>query len=340
MAKQRIAKQRILAIGAGAQKDKKVEHKNDATSDIDVRAYVAGLIDGLAQTVKPDGTLYDYQIGTDYDIWYRHCDHTNIPPGAFNKGGDGTPNNLIFPMSLPVLNAAIATNQPQNIIFPSVSQTISNIPQNVAGINAQRSQAGLAYLTAFLQTVPALQPSSIGLMTCDGYPPSDNAKTAILGKYPSCPRVNVAQTDLATQQSTNAKLDSLAQCKGLLVLPIDFCFAAAPFIINGIQQRQAGNQAGRIPTFLPIPDWVQPATYWTGPAAQQAPAFGGYGISQYSCGFMAAGLIAQIWNGATPSGLGVQTAINFTWLVSQSAATALNITLPTYLPALGAQVVT
>jgi hypothetical protein len=337
-----MAKQRILAIGAGAQKDNKVQHKNDATSDINVRAYVVGLIDGLTQTVKPDGiTPYNYQIGTDYDIWYRHCDHSNITAGAFNKGGDGTPNDLIFPMSLPVLNAAIATKQPQNIIFPSVSQTIPNIPQNVAGINAQRSQAGLACLTAFLQTAPALQPSSIGLMTCDGYGPSDNAKAAIQGQYPTCPLVNVAQADLASQKSTNAILDTLAQCKGLLVLPIDFCFAAAPFIINGIQKRQAAKQAGPIPTFFPIPDWVQPATIWTRLGAPQAPAFGGYGISQYSCGFMAAGLIAQIWNKtATPKALGVQTAVNFAWLVSQSAAKALNITLPTYLPALGAQLVT
>jgi hypothetical protein len=182
-------------------------------------------------------------------------------------------------------------------------------------------------------------------MTCDGYGPSDNAKLAIQTQYPQLKTtVNVAQTDLASQQSTNAKLDKdLNPCKGLLVLPIDFCFAAAPFIINGIQQRTAANQAGPIPVFFPIPDWVQPSTIWALPPPAPVPlpiAFGGYGISQYSCGFMAAGLIAQIWgNGATPSALGVQTAANFTWLVSQSAATALNITLPSYLSKLGAQVI-
>jgi hypothetical protein len=113
--------------------------------------------------------------------------------------------------------------------------------------------------------------------------------------------------------------------------------AAAPFIINGIQQRTAAKQAGPIPTFFPIPNWVQPAAIATG--SKQALAFAGYGISQYSCGYTVAGLIAQIWNNtATPQALGVQTTFNF--MVSKSAAATLNITLPTYLPALGAQLVT
>jgi hypothetical protein len=331
-----VGKHRILAIGAGrtingrpVTMEKQIKVRDDAAKDIDVRWYVDGLIDGLAAT---------YTLGTDYDIWYRHCDHSNIKTASFGPGG-GVANNLIFPMSLQVLQAAInlAVNTTTPIVFPSVSDPSflpNPLPPNVAGIYAQRADTAGACFAAFVQTA-GLQTGVIDLLCCKGYPPSDAALVNIQQtKAQQFPNATIKIVNV-TQANIAQTLPTLLQnypCNGLMVLPVDFCFAAAYDIINNAQQVRPGG----VPTFFPIPDWVQPKP--TTPP--QAPALGGYGVKQYTCGYSAAGLIAQIWNQtATATNLGVQKANIAVWSVSKRAAKRLKIKLPSKLQKLGAQFV-
>jgi ABC-type uncharacterized transport system substrate-binding protein len=322
-------KLRILAVAA-VETGKTKEHHIATNADVDptfVRPYINGLIAGLLPR----------KLGKDYDIWYRQILHSSNN-GSFAPGSDTVPNDLIFAMSLQVVQFAVQFTKNQRlpktpIVFPSVSDPnyIGNpLPSNVAGINAQRSQTAGTCFADFLQTVPTLQTGTVAYLRCKNYGPSDDAEQMILGAAHQFPNVTLKAVDVTDQQDLKNQLSNLPACNGLQVLPIDFCFGAAGDIVDTVQGKK------NIPTFFPIPDWVQPA-------APQNPALSAYGVSQYNCGYLAANIVTQIaWGGVSPSAIGVQAALpaSFDWLVSQSAANGLNIQLDLKnLQASGAQIV-
>jgi ABC-type uncharacterized transport system substrate-binding protein len=323
-------KLRILAVAA-VETGKTIERHIKASTDVDptfVRPYINGLIEGLLPL----------KLGQDYDIWYRHILHS-AKSGSFAPGHDAVPNDLIFAMSTQVVQLAVQFTKTQTspktpIVFPNVSHPdtyIGNpLPSNVAGVNAQRSQTAGTCFADFLQTVPTLQTGTVAYLRCKKYPPSDDAEGMILSAAQQFPNVTLKAMDVTDQQDLKNQLSNLPACDGLQVLPIDFCFGAAGDIIDTVQ----GNK--NLPTFFPIPDWVQPKQ-------PQKPALGAYGVSQYNCGYLAANIVTQIaWAGVSPSAIGAQLAppASFDWLVSQSAANTLNIALdPQNLQATGATIV-
>jgi ABC-type uncharacterized transport system substrate-binding protein len=315
--KKRTSKKlRILAVAA-VETGKTTDRGIKASTDVDptvVRPYINGLIDGLLPR----------KLGQDYDIWYRHILHSAKSGSSFGPGHDKVPNDLIFAMSTQVAQLAVQFTKPQTsptpIVFPNVSHPdtyIGNpLPNNVAGVNAQRSQTAGTCFADFLQTVPTLQTGTVAYLRCKGYPPSDDAEQMILVAAQQFPNVTLKAVDVTDQQDLKNQLSNLPACDGLQVLPIDFCFGAAGDIINTVQGKN-------LPTFFPIPDWVQPKP-------PQKPALGAYGVSQYNCGYLAANIVTQIaWAGVSPSTIGAQLAPpgSFDWLVSQSAANTLNIAL-------------
>jgi hypothetical protein len=239
-------------------------------------------------------------IGTDYDIWYRECPIGTA--GAYTSG-DGNQTDLIFPMSTRVLADAISSGIAQPIVSPTASNftqdVANNVPPNVAGINAQRDQ-GTKLVDYFKQAWPPLQ--TLYYLHLTGYGPSNRAKngvdseTAHLGihRHP----LNVTDGNLTAQLNS---LPSGNGHTGLLVLPIDFCLGEGPNQApNIIQVAQVGKQ---LPTFFPIPDWAYP----TAPGG--TPAFGGYGLSQVTCGKLASDLIYNIlWQGSSPATFGIVPA--------------------------------
>jgi ABC-type uncharacterized transport system substrate-binding protein len=322
-------KLRILAVAA-VETGKTIEHHIASNADVDptfVRPYIIGLIKGLLPK----------KLGQDYDIWYRHILHSSNN-GSFAPGHDNAPNDLIFAMSALVVRLAVQFTKNQRsktpIVFPSVSDPDTYIgkplPSNVAGINAQRAQTAGTCFADFLETVPALKTGTVAYLRCTNYSPSNDAENAILGVAPQYPKVTLIPIDVDDQQDLGNQLSNLPACDGLQVLPIDFCLGAAGDIIDTVQ----GNS--NIPTFFPIPDWVQPTP-------PQNPTLGAYGVSQSQCGSLAANIVAQIaWQGVSPSAIKAQPAPqgSFDWLVSQSAADDLGIQLDLQnLQTLGAQIV-
>jgi ABC-type uncharacterized transport system substrate-binding protein len=302
---------RILAVAVGPENGGfHIATPNPAN----VRPYIYGLIDGL---------LFGYQqkIGNHYDIWYREC-----PLGTKDAyiSGDKAANDLIFPMSTRVLNDAIKSGIAQPIVCPTVSDfqkdVANNVPQNVAGINAQRDQGNLL-IDFFSQAWPPLQ--TLYYLHLAGYGPSERAKGTLEPEAKAL-GIHLNPLTMTKEGDLNGQLNKLAQAAqdghtGLLVLPIDFCLGEAstqaPHII------QIANQYD-FPVFFPIPDWA----YQTAPGG---PAFGGYGVSQYICGKLASDLIYPIlWKGASPGGnIVLAPASLFELVVNQTAANDLGIRL-------------
>jgi ABC-type uncharacterized transport system substrate-binding protein len=303
---------RILAVAVGPA-NAAFPNPITASNPTNVRPYIHGLIDGLLLG-------YGLSIGKDYDIWYRTCPIGTA--GAFDDGADGKSNDLIFPMSTRVMADAINSGIAKPIVSPTASNfqqdVAANPPGNVAGINAQRDQ-GKKLVDYFRQAWPSLQ--TLYYLHLTGYGPSERAKQGVdteaahlgIHHHP----LNVTETNL------NAQLNSLPNQDGqtgLLVLPIDFCLGEgtkqAPNIIQVAQGKQ-------IPTFFPIPDWADQTA--------ATPAFGGYGLSQITCGKLASDLIYTIlWQGASPDTYGIVPAPPslFELVVNQTAADKLSIRLP------------
>jgi ABC-type uncharacterized transport system substrate-binding protein len=311
---------RILAVAIGTpDADFLVNTSNPAN----VRPYVTGLVEGLSDPHGPNK-----QIGTDYDIWYRERSRLTITSDAatFGPGTDGKANDLIFPMSTTVLQNAVNFTGTTSIVYPSVSNPASDgihVGNNVAGINAKRDTTADKCLDYFIQSMsPPLQ--TVYYLHSQHYPPAERARGRVEHeagvKGIHFHRVDVTEKTLhADLMAKVPMLDPSNPTVGVLVLPIDFCLGErptqAPDIISTVQGTKG------LPTFFPIPDW----------ARASPPAFGAYGVSQSTCGELAAPLVFQImWNGASPKTIGPVDAPDdaFEWVLSQPAIDELKIKLP------------
>jgi ABC-type uncharacterized transport system substrate-binding protein len=263
-------------------------------------------------------------IDQDYDIWYRECPIGTA--GAYTSG-DGTANDLIFPMSTRVLKDAINSGITQPIVSPTASNFTQDVapmvPPNVAGINAQRDQ-GDKLIDRFSQAWPSLK--TLYYLHLQHYGPSERAKGKLVLEAHNRGITKCTPLNMTADGDLNGQLNNLKKVAqdgqtGLLVLPIDFCLGEgstqAPNIIQVAQVQT------KLPTFFPIPDWA----YSTAPGG--TPAFGGYGLSQYTCGKLASDLIYGIlWGGMSPTGIQVPYPSLFELVVNKAAAENLRIRLP------------
>jgi ABC-type uncharacterized transport system substrate-binding protein len=95
---------------------------------------------------------------------------------------------------------------------------------------------------------------------------------------------------------------------------VDLFFGATHEIIKGVQKEK------KLPAFFPTTDWVAAGG-----------AFGGYGVTQYRCGERSAGHVHQIlWANPAAKLPATMEALetDFEWVVSGSAAAALDIPKP------------
>jgi ABC-type uncharacterized transport system substrate-binding protein len=308
---------RILAVAVGPHRDLVIGAKGDLGG---VRAYIAGLVNGLAGCKR--------ELGTDYVIDYRerepHQLEDDEDAGRAFKLTPAMPHDLVFAMSTTALQSAKSvTNDKIPIVFPSVSDHKADgllHKGNATGVSARRSQTAGECLERFLASVRTLK--EVRVLHKPGYRPGERALKLVqaVGKKK---KVVIKPVPVKTRGDIEKKLSAMAKRNlkkpaevGILVLPIDLCLGAAALIIEVAQGRK------NIPVFFPITDWVKP---------KLPSAFGGYGVPQLRCGELAAEHVDQIlWGNAKAASRKVTDAADdaFVWALSSEAARALNIEIP------------
>jgi ABC-type uncharacterized transport system substrate-binding protein len=308
---------RILAVAVGPQRDVLIRAKDGLS---DVRPYIAGLVEGLANLKR--------ELGTDYVIDYREREPDQLEDSedaasAFKPTAESQ-HDLIFPMSTTALRAAKGiTDDSIPIVFPSVSDhKADGIARrgNATGISARRSQTAGECFERFLASVSTLK--EVCVLYKPGYDPAERALKLVKAAARTR-KVIVKPVPVTSRREIEKKVSALPKRNlkkpaetGVLVLPVDLCLSAAPLIIELAQGRK------NIPVFFPITDWVRP---------EHPSAFGGYGVPQHLCGELAAEHVDQIlWRGVKAASLKVVEAADeaFVWAVSSDAARALNIKTP------------
>jgi ABC-type uncharacterized transport system substrate-binding protein len=295
----------IVAVAIGDPANDKII--TSATGLTGVRPYIPGLIQGLT----------NFQIGRDYEIVYRERAVANLG-GAFTVNPAPT-DPVIFCMSTTVVKAAQAftTTIPVVGVVSDPGREGVASAQNICGVSAQRSQKSRDCLDNFLKTVPSL--TEVRVLHKPGYNPSDEALQHI--QHPP-PPVTVVVVPIQTRADLDRELANLPTRNlsqpatiGVLVLPVDVCFGAAPTIIDVAQNQK------HLPTFFPVTDWVKPAL---------PSALGGSGVPQHKSGELMAERVDLIWtNHSIPNPRWRDAPGSASeWRVSRAAATALNITLP------------
>jgi ABC-type uncharacterized transport system substrate-binding protein len=303
-----MATKTILALAVGDPKASQlIDHPNKLPG---VRPYISGLIDGLAKC--------GWQLGTDFDIDYRHNWLDHIVKGtAFKELPDDAA--LIYAMSTRVLRAAGDHTDGIPIVFPSVSRPDGE-PHvqsgRATGFAALRAQSAGDCFDKFLKSVPGLQ--QVIILNFDEHEPGDNALKLVIaaakknGVDPH-PITVLSHPDLLDKLSTLPRRGQgePATC-GVHVLPVDMFFGATREIIKTVQEEK------NLPAFFSVTDWVSEA---------RGGAFGGYGVPQYKCGQKTAQHVQQILGspGAEFPKVVVAQKEDFEWAVSAAAAAALGI---------------
>jgi ABC-type uncharacterized transport system substrate-binding protein len=276
-----------------------------------VRPYILGLIKGLQDL--------GYSLGGDYTIDYRHHWYDDVMSGlAFKDLGQP---DLIYAMSTTVMRKAGDNTKGIPIVFANCSDHEAEpyVQKRLAtGFSARRSQTAHRCFERFLATVPTLK--EVHVLHKTGYDPSDLALTLVVNsKQNNHKNVELKIMQIKNHSEIEEKLSSLDARRpaeqGILVLPVDVFFGAAPTIIKLGHDRH-------LPTFFPVTDWVMP---------KPPSALGGYGIPQKKCGRRSAELVDRIlWKG---EGLPNLPPVidgadhDFEWVVSSCAAEALKISL-------------
>ncbi len=303
-----------------------------------VRPYIPGLMQGLAKLGHKIGA------GGDYIIYYRERAEGNLQ-AAFTPPA-GVTYQAFFCMSTTVVRVAeplAVAAQPMIPVIGIVSDPADEgftASGNICGISARRHQTAGDCLDHFVDTVPTI--TTVYAMHKHGYGPSESALARIKARaaparrnitvtelFPDPTKPNVGITDAASVANALANLPQRNPASqptaGLLVLPIDVCFANAQTIINTAQ-----GAPYYVPVFFPTPDWVKPA---------MPSALAGYGVSQRMCGELLAERVdyALQHAGQLPAPLPLPRFIDapdasFEWWASRAAAApvasgGLNITL-------------
>ena len=275
-----------------------------------VRPYVSGLVQGLARLKRT--------LGTDYVIDYRQDWHQNIESGeTFSKMKE--PPALIFAMSTAVTRAVGKHAKDVKIVFPNCSEHEAEPlvkDKRATGFSARRTQTTGHCFDRFLKTVPTLEEVIIL------YRPEYHVAAAALnlatkaaesrGKKPR-PLAVRSHSELERELSNlQARTPGAVAKLGVFVTPVDLLFAEMPWIIKWVQEIK------NLPAFLPVTDWVPNG-------------FGGYGVSQFTCGERTAKQVDQlVWpkSGSRFPPVLVASEKDFEWVVSEAAAKALGVTLP------------
>jgi ABC-type uncharacterized transport system substrate-binding protein len=297
----------ILAMAVGPEKNLMI----DSVAKLNgVRPYITGLVRSLKR-----------QLGTDYKIDYRERELHQLVPGSIAAEAfkSNEPYRLVFAMSSSVVLAAESLPSSPAIIWPSVSDFMQDRikKQNSTGVSAQRTQSAGDCLLRFIATVPTLE--SVNVLHNPGYPPSDRA-LALVERVARSRNVVVRVLPVQSTADIKQRLVALRPrdtrepaFEGVLPMPIDVCFSAAPMIIHEAQEVR------KIPVFLATTDLVRD---------RLPSALGGFGVSQHRCGELVANFVEQVlFEKGKPADLPVKQAAtsDFEWVVSAAAARDLNI---------------
>lgn len=303
---------KILAVAVGTERDRSIRARGGVN---DVRPYIEGLVDGLAQR--------GHQLGTDYEIDYRERPHLDFKRGLGVEIFTTGDHDLIFAMSTTVAHLAQSAAEGTMPIVSVVSDPKAehlNRKRNLTGISARRSQTADQCFERFLATVPTLK--RVFVMNKPGYGPSDRAMKLVkaVAKKRGVTITSLSIKDFQTIERKIAALPKRDPAKpavtGLFVLPIDACIAWGRQIIDTVQVGK------NIPTFFPITDFVTP---------NSSSALGAHGVPQRKCGELMSDYVDQIlWQGKNPASLRVAMADDdmFEWVISGAAAKSLNIKVP------------
>jgi hypothetical protein len=336
----------ILAVAIGdSGNDRTITDWSNLNAPHPVRPYIPGLMQGLAKLGRKIGAA------ADYIICYRERAEGNLPSAFVPPAG--VTFHTFFCMSTTVARVAepvAVAAQPMIPVVGIVSDPADEgfaASGNVCGISARRHQTAGDCLDRFVETVPTI--TTVYVMHKHGYGPSESALARIKARgarrtitvtelLPDPTHPDIGITNAASLVSALANLPQRNTANqptvGLLVLPIDVCFANAATIINTAQ-----GAPYNVPVFFPTPDWVKP----TMPGS----ALGGYGVSQRTCGELLAERVDYaLWQhaGQLPAPLPLPRFIDapdasFEWWASSAAAApvaanGLNITLGTNTPIL------
>jgi hypothetical protein len=299
----------ILAVAVGnsnsSSSSKVIKDANSATLN-GVRPYIKGMIGRLHE--------FGYDIGdaNQYVIDYRQCTESQLNQNFTVTSGLPT-SYVILGMSKTVVDAAVNFTTAIPIIGMVSAHTGH---PNLTGVSAQRYQIARRYYDHFLETVPSLSGQKVYILSRQGYPPSDASLTNIKkGGHLPVPIEEVAVGSPYGDNEINSAINGISGRGGLLILPVDYFFAAAGNIISWAQAKGLSD-------FWPVTDWVQ----HTLPSA-----LGGHGASQERCGQLLADKIESIWSsgGQIPPFTNIHSPENFLWQASQAAANQLRVALGT-----------
>jgi ABC-type uncharacterized transport system substrate-binding protein len=306
-----MAPKTILALAVGDPKHSRlIDHPSNLH---EVRPYISGLIDGLADL--------ECQLGTDFVIDYKQNWLDYIAKGHAFANMPKHPA-LIYAMSTKVMRAAGDHTKEIPIVFPNCSEFGDERfvkAGRATGFSARRTQTAGCCFDRFFMAVPTLK--QVLILHINEHDISENALALVKdaatkkGVEPKAVLVR-SHPDLLEQLSKLPGRTAGTATVGVHVLPVDLFFGAMHEIIKGVQAEK------RLPAFFPTTDWVPDDC---------GGAFGGYGVTQYRCGERTAGHVHQIlW--ANP-GARLPTTMeaadtDFEWAVSGSAAAALGIPKP------------
>jgi ABC-type uncharacterized transport system substrate-binding protein len=306
---------RILAVAVGPDQDVVIGAGNRARLG-EVRPYVGGLVAGLERL--------GHLLGDDFEIVYRERSQTIFDQQESAEKAFETSVDLIFAMSTTVLRAGVNAPGSVPFVYASVSDVIADKimveKKIVAGVNARRTETIGDCLRRFVATVPTLK--TVHYLTKDGYPPGDRAwakvEAAAKDLSQRINRISVTSQDDIMRRLQELPARALDQevSEGTLVGPVDTCLSAVPLIISISQG------AKNLPVFLPVRDWVKP---------ELPSALGSYGVSQDTCGRLAAKHVDNmLWPHSGPTFDPVTKAPDsaIEWVTSTAAADALNIAVP------------
>jgi hypothetical protein len=259
---------------------------------------------------------FGYDIGDTnyYVIDYRQCRENQLNQNFAVTAGLPA-SHVILGMSKTVVDAAAAFTNVVPIV--GMVSTHAGYPNNVCGVSARRHQIGRQYYDRFLDTVPSLKTSgkTVYILHRPGYAPSDNSLQNIQQGSLPVPIVAVPVAAPYGDTDIQSAINGIAGQGGLLILPVDYFFAAAGNIISWAQGKN-------LPDFWPVTDWVQRVL---------PSALGGYGVAQHRCGQLLGDKINYIWSNAgnipNPPFTDVTGASNYTWQASEAAAEQLGISL-------------
>ena len=263
-----------------------------------VRRYINGFV-----------AAFPHNLGTDYVIDYRQCPAAQLGASVFTNQLQA---DYIICMSTPVVRQAAqaypaATQMPIiGMVSRPQDEAFSN-QANVCGVSAGRSgDAHLAYRRLLDTVNPHLGTATV--LNDPNHSPSQDSLADIhaAGHHPNV--INVSNPDDVAHAINGANTGT-----GMLLLPVDWMFGAAPAIIGGAS-------TANVLDFWFVSDWVQ---------ANPAPsAFGGYGAPQETCGGYLAQQVDAIWNGGWPNPvwLSVQHQ-DRVWMTSQTRAANANVQL-------------